>query len=91
MKYLVLGSTGKLGNSVSQHLISKQCEIINTSRKDSQHPLVLGTIPKIETEKNVTTEEVVQKSNEDVELTGSTNIEKSFYFLTSVEGGNFTP
>tara|TARA_Y100000114_G_scaffold118165_1_gene112626 strand:+ start:1185 stop:2057 length:873 start_codon:yes stop_codon:yes gene_type:complete len=59
--------------------------------KDSQHPLVLGTIPKIETEKNVTTEEVVQKSNEDVELTGSTNIEKSFYFLTSVEGGNFTP
>ena len=59
--------------------------------KDSQHPLVLGSIPKIETEKNVTTEEVIEESNLDIELTGNTNIEKCFYFLTSVEGGNFTP
>ena len=52
---------------------------------------MLGSIPKIETEKNVTTEEVIEESNLDIELTGNTNIEKCFYFLTSVEGGNFTP
>ena len=47
MKYLVLGSTGKLGNSVSEYLISKQCEIINTSRKDSEHPLDLINLERI--------------------------------------------
>ena len=59
--------------------------------RDSQHPLVLGSIPKIETEQNLTTEQVDEGSNVDVSLTGNTNIERSFYFFTSEAGGGFTP
>ena len=59
--------------------------------KDSQHPLVLGSIPKIETEKNLTTEEVDEEANVDINLSGNTNIERTFYFFTSQAGGNFTP
>lgn len=59
--------------------------------KDSQHPLVLGSIPKIESESNLTTEIVTETPNSDLTLTGNTNIERSFYFLTSKAGGEFTP
>ena len=59
--------------------------------KNSQSPLILGSIPKVESLKNSVTEDEPTGSNLDLKLTGSTNIEKCFYFFTSIAGGNFTP
>lgn len=69
--------------------------------KDSQLPLVLGSIPKIEkpitaatsTTSNQATGKItlVNTSNPDDELLkGSSNVEKAFNFFISDEGGGFT-
>ena len=56
--------------------------------KNSQLPLVLGSIPKIETNKNSVDESLPSVS---IPINGNTNIEKAFNFFISPEGGEFTP
>ena len=56
--------------------------------KDSQMPLVLGSIPKLESLRN----DVSQPAADiNLKLDGNTNIEKAFNFFISPIGGNFTP
>ena len=52
---------------------------------NSQIPLVVGSIPKFETDRINVTEETAQRT-----LTGNTNIEKAYVFFLSPEGGSFT-
>ena len=66
--------------------------------KNSQVPLVIGSIPKIETDRNVSDQReskrgtVASYRNADTELLSSgKNTVKAFNFFTSVEGGSFTP
>ena len=67
--------------------------------KNSQLPLVLGSIPKIETYANQSGDadnsypSFNNKSgsgNIDLDLDGNSNIEKAFNFFVSEEGGNYT-
>ena len=67
--------------------------------KNSQLPLVLGSIPKIETYANQSGDadnaypSLNKKSelgNIDLDLDGNSNIEKAFNFFVSEEGGNYT-
>jgi hypothetical protein len=51
--------------------------------KDSQLPIVLGAIPKIESTK--------ERRSRLIELSGQTNVEKAFNYFISAEGGEFTP
>ena len=67
--------------------------------KNSQLPLVIGSIPKIETYANQSGDadnaypSLNKKSdlgNIDLNLDGNSNIEKAFNFFVSEEGGNYT-
>jgi len=58
--------------------------------KNSQIPLVVGSIPKIESAE-VDDENEAKGTNRDSELKGKTNLEKAFEFFISEEGGGFTP
>ena len=67
--------------------------------KNSQLPLVIGSIPKIETYANQSGDadnaypSLNKKSelgNIDLDLDGNSNIEKAFNFFVSEEGGNYT-
>jgi hypothetical protein len=58
--------------------------------KHSQLPIILGSIPKIETKINKVTTNY-NKLTEIVVLTGSTNIEKAYNYFISREGGGFAP
>jgi len=67
--------------------------------RNSQLPLVIGSIPKIETFKNESGDadpsypSLSKKSvigNIDLDLDGNTNIEKAFNFFVSEEGGDYT-
>ena len=106
------GGTSGIGTNIG---IKPQAQVygIFMDGKNSQLPLVLGSIPKYErsldgriydstipkeiqhdnlvdartTVKNTKTSSEIDSSF----LTGSTNIEKAFNFLISVEGGGFTP
>ena len=67
--------------------------------KNSQLPLIIGSIPKIETYANQSGDadnaypSLNKKSdlgNIDLDLDGNSNIEKAFNFFVSEEGGNYT-
>ena len=67
--------------------------------KNSQLPLVIGSIPKIESYANQSgdADNVLPSFNNksgtgniDLDLDGSSNIEKAFNFFVSEEGGNYT-
>ena len=80
------GSSGLGGNSRLKN--RAQVFGIFLDGKDSQLPLVLGSIPKIETLRN----DVSEPSGEfNLNLDGNTNIEKAFNFFISPIGGSFTP
>jgi hypothetical protein len=57
--------------------------------KNSQIPLVLGSIPKIEAAE--TYQGNIQEARDDSKLRGATNLEKAFEYFVSEEGGSFTP
>ena len=62
---------------------------------DSQLPLVVGSIPKIESIVNETSSSVTEKypsgvTNVDFVLDGNSNIEKCVNFFTSPTGGNYS-
>ena len=80
------GSSG-LGSN-SQLKVRAQVFGIFLDGRNAQMPLVLGSIPKIETERNSAGEQV---EDVNVAITGATNIEKAFNFFISPEGGEFTP
>jgi hypothetical protein len=80
------GSSGQGSNS--QLKVRAQVFGIFLDGRNSQLPLVLGSIPKIETKRN-TVQEVVNDVT--IELNGNTNIEKAFNFFISPAGGQFTP
>ena len=76
------GSSGLGGNSRLKN--RAQVFGIFLDGKDSQLPLVLGSIPKIETLRN----DVSEPSGEfNLNLDGNTNIEKAFNFFISPIGG----
>ncbi len=77
------GSSGLGGNSQLKN--RAQVFGVFLDGKNSQLPLVLGSIPKIEREINDLAEPVMFPK-----LTGNTNIEKAFNFFISPEGGSFT-
>ena len=83
------GSSG-LGNNLG---IREQAQVfgIFLDGKNSQLPIVLGSIPKIENEvrENNRREEVVKKPAAPT-ASGQTNVEKAFNFFISEDGGNFT-
>lgn len=80
------GSSGLGGNSRLKN--RAQVFGIFLDGKDSQLPLVLGSIPKIETLRN----DVSQPTADiNLKLDGNTNIEKAFNFFVSPIGGFFTP
>ena len=66
--------------------------------QNSQVPLVIGSIPKIETDRNISDERESQRgavastlrADEEL-LSAGKNTVKAFNFFTSVEGGSFTP
>lgn len=60
--------------------------------KNSQLPLVIGSIPKIESFKKdfEDTSDGAARNLDDEKLTGGTNAEKAFNFFISREGGEFT-
>jgi len=80
------GSSGQGANS--QLKIRAQVFGIFLDGKNSQLPLVLGSIPKIETDANSIDESLPAAS---ISIDGNTNIEKAFNFFISPEGGEFTP
>jgi len=80
------GSSGQGANS--QLKIRAQVFGIFLDGKNSQLPLVLGSIPKIETNTNSIDESSPSVS---IPIDGNTNIEKAFNFFISPEGGEFTP
>lgn len=80
------GSSGQGANS--QLKIRAQVFGIFLDGKNSQLPLVLGSIPKIETNANSIDESLPPAS---ISIDGNTNIEKAFNFFISPEGGEFTP
>ena len=80
------GSSGQGANS--QLKIRAQVFGIFLDGKNSQLPLVLGSIPKIETNANSIDESLPAAS---ISIDGNTNIEKAFNFFISPEGGQFTP
>mgnify|MGYP001168106678 FL=1 len=62
---------------------------------DSQLPLVLGSIPKIESPVNETTSNITEKypsgtTNVELNFSGKSNIEKCINFFISPAGGNYT-
>ncbi len=65
--------------------------------QNSQVPLVIGSIPKIETSKNVSDERESKrgtsayKDADEKRLGPGKNTVKAFNFFTSAEGGSFTP
>ncbi len=80
------GSSGQGANS--QLKVRAQVFGIFLDGKNSQLPLILGSIPKVETNTNAVDESLPEVS---VEINGNTNIEKAFNFFISPEGGEFTP
>lgn len=58
--------------------------------KNSQVPLILGSIPKIESQRREAVDVRSVKDPDNTELRGGTNIEKAFNFFISEEGGEFT-
>ncbi len=80
------GSSGQGANS--QLKIRAQVFGVFLDGKNSQLPLVLGSIPKIETNTNSIDESLPSVS---IPIDGNTNIEKAFNFFISPEGGQFTP
>ena len=59
--------------------------------KNSQLPLVLGSIPKIELDDNELSEQLDKADSLiDIQITGNTNTEKAFNFFVSEAGGGFT-
>ena len=80
------GSSGQGANS--QLKVRAQVFGIFLDGKSSQPPLILGSIPKVETNTNAVDESLPEVS---VEINGNTNIEKAFNFFISPEGGEFTP
>lgn len=58
--------------------------------KNSQVPLILGSIPKIESQRRQAADVKSVKDPDNTELRGGTNIEKAFNFFISEEGGEFT-
>jgi len=80
------GSSGLGANS--QLKIRAQVFGVFLDGKNSQLPLVLGSIPKIETNTNSIDESLPSVS---IPIDGNTNIEKAFNFFISPEGGQFTP
>jgi len=80
------GSSGLGGNS----RLKNRAQVFGVflDGKDSQLPLVLGSIPKLESVRN----DVNQAATTDnLQLDGNTNIEKAFNFFISPVGGFFTP
>ena len=65
--------------------------------QNSQVPLVIGSIPKIETDRNVSDQRESKrgtnayKNADEERLSPGKNVVKAFNFFTSVEGGSFTP
>lgn len=61
--------------------------------KNSQVPLVLGSIPKIESRSHLHVDagDVNVKNPDDTYMLGGTQVEKAFNFFISPEGGSFTP
>jgi len=60
--------------------------------KNSQLPLVLGSVPKYEKERRDDPEQKpLEKDPTPQKTSGSTNIERAFNFFISAEGGEFTP
>ena len=92
------GSSG-IGTTVG---IKQQAQVfgIFLDGPNSQLPLVMGSIPKVEkrkakktgesTEANTEVAKDVPVESESIALTGQTNIEKAFNFFISKEGGEFT-
>ena len=80
------GSSGQGANS--QLKIRAQVFGIFLDGKNSQLPLILGSIPKVETNTNAVDESLPEVS---VAIDGNTNIEKAFNYFISPEGGEFTP
>ena len=80
------GSSGLGGNSRLKN--RAQVFGIFLDGKDSQLPLVLGSIPKIETTRNDVNEPT---GDNQLTLDGNTNIEKAFNFFVSPIGCSFTP
>tara|TARA_B100000965_G_C19524180_1_gene727978 strand:+ start:185 stop:1042 length:858 start_codon:yes stop_codon:yes gene_type:complete len=80
------GSSGQGANS--QLKVRAQVFGIFLDGKNSQLPLILGSIPKVETNTNAIDESLPKVS---VAIDGNTNIEKAFNFFISPEGGEFTP
>ena len=92
------GSSG-IGTTVG---IKEQAQVfgIFLDGPNSQLPLVMGSIPKVEKraskrpgQSSATNTEVakdVEVESEAIQLTGQTNIEKAFNFFISKEGGEFT-
>ena len=58
--------------------------------KNSQIPLILGSIPKIEAAETYQSN-IQEQRDKDLKLKGSTNLEKAFEYFVSEEGGFFTP
>ena len=65
--------------------------------QNSQVPLVIGSIPKMETDRNVSDQRESKrgtnayKNADEKLLSAGKNTVKAFNFFTSVEGGSFTP
>ena len=61
--------------------------------KNSQVPLVLGSIPKIESRSHLQVDagDINVKNPDDTYMLGGTQVEKAFNFFISPEGGSFTP
>lgn len=80
------GSSGLGGNS----RLKNRAQVFGVflDGKDSQLPLVLGSIPKLESLRNDVSEFVPTNN---LNLDGNTNIERAFNFFISPVGGGFTP
>ena len=80
------GSSGLGGNS----RLKNRAQVFGVflDGKDSQLPLVLGSIPKLESLRNDVNQPI---ATDNLNLDGNTNIEKAFNFFISPVGGSFTP
>lgn len=59
--------------------------------KNSQLPIVLGSIPKIESAETYDENKVIASQADSLKLKGKTNLEKAFEYFVSEEGGAFSP
>lgn len=83
------GSSG-IGTNVG---IKEQAQVfgIFLDGTNSQLPLVMGSIPKIESKAGTRGYSRKTDDPEKIDLTGSSNAEKAYNWFISKEGGDFTP